>query len=256
MTLIEEYKNQNKWREWERYLNKLPLNETQKVYDLGCSIGFVSNMFSQKVKKVVGFDNDEILLEEAIKEKQDNCEFILDNIFTLNPNKLEKCDGIWMSFCLAYMEDPSLFISNWTRCLNPGGWFAIVDIDGLFTSHLSSDNKYFEEIKKFEEQSEQNKVYNFIIGSKIKKLMKENNLKIIIEEEDFHDIELNFKGKARIDIVENWTARLERMIKLKESFGENYSEFCRDFINNISDENHISSGGVKFYVGVKEIKNE
>lgn len=31
MTLLEEYKNQSNWREWERYLNKLPLNENQTV---------------------------------------------------------------------------------------------------------------------------------------------------------------------------------------------------------------------------------
>lgn len=32
MTLIEEYKKQNMWRDWERYLNKIPLNKNQMVY--------------------------------------------------------------------------------------------------------------------------------------------------------------------------------------------------------------------------------
>lgn len=252
MTLIEEYRNQNKWREWERYLNKLPLNEAQTVYDLGCSIGFVSKLLSQRVKKVVGFDNDSVLIEEAMKEKQDNCEFVLENIFTLNPAELEPCDGIWVSFCLAYMEDPSLFISNWTKCLNANGWFAIVDIDGLFSSHLSSDNKYFDKIESFEKEAEQSKIYDFRVGSKIKKLMEENGLKIIVAEDDWYDLELNFKGKVKEDIVKNWTSRLERMVKLKEYFGESYSEFCKEFIDSISKEDHITNGCVKFYVGVKD----
>lgn len=58
MTLLEEYKNQNIWRDWERYINKLPLNKNQVVYDLGCSIGVVSKLLSPQVKKVVGFDNN------------------------------------------------------------------------------------------------------------------------------------------------------------------------------------------------------
>lgn len=105
MTLVEEYKNQNTWRDWERYLNEIPLNHDQIVYDLGCGIGFLSKLLSYKVKRVVGFDSNRSLLEEANKHKQNNCEFILENIFTLDPSNLEKCDGIWMSFTMAYMEN-------------------------------------------------------------------------------------------------------------------------------------------------------
>ena len=251
MTLLEEYKNQNIWRDWERYIKKLPLNKNQTVYDLGCSIGVVSELLSPQVKKVVGFDNDKYLLEEANRQKQNNCEFILENIFTLNPINLEKCDGIWMSFTLAYMEDPSLFISSWTKCLNHGGWFAIADIDGLFSSHLPNDDKYFNKIEVFEKQSEKNKIYDFRIGNKIKKLMEQCGLEIIVAEDDWYDRELNFTGKAASDIVKNWTARLERMIILKSYFGIRYSEFCNHFINIISEEGHMTNAGIKYYVGIK-----
>lgn len=257
LTLIEEYNKQNTWRDWERYLTKLPLNQNQTVYDLGCSIGAVSKLLSPKVKKVVGFDNDKYLLEEANKKKPSNCEFILENIVTLNPASLKKCDGIWMSFTLSYMEDPSLFIStslfisNWTKCLNYGGWFAIVDIDGLFSSHLSSDDEYFTEIETFEKESHKNKIYNFRVGSKMKKIMQECGLEIIISEPDWYDRELNFKGKAAQEIVENWSARLERMVMLKEYLGTNYTEFCSHFFDIISEENHTTKDCVKYYVGIK-----
>lgn len=251
MNLLEEYKNQNTWREWERYLTKLPINQNQIVYDLGCSIGFVSKIFSTKVKKVIGFDNDKYLLEEANKERQDNCHFILEDIFKLNPINLEKCDGIWLSFALAYMKNPSLFISRWTKCLNSGGWFAIVDIDGLFSKQLPINHKYLSEIQKFENQSNQSGSYDFRIGSKIKMLMEENGLRLIVEEDNWHDRELNFIGKATEDVIENWEARLSRMIKLKACLGRKYPEFCRDFLNIISKEDHVSNGCVQFYVGIK-----
>lgn len=252
MDLLKEYTNQNTWRDWERYLEKLPLNKNQIVYDLGCSIGAVSKLLANKVKEVVGFDNNRYLLEEANKEKENNCKFVLDNIFTLDPSKLEKCDGIWMSFALAYMTNPKLFISNWTKCLNYNGWFAIVDIDGLFSGHLPENNKFLHKIKTFENESEQSKIYDFKIGGKIRRLMEENGLEIITSEDSWYDVELNFRGRAKKDVVENWKARFERMKGLKDSFGDNYNEFCNDFINLISDENHVSTGCVKFYVGIKK----
>lgn len=156
-----------------------------------------------------------------------------------------------MSFALAYMEDPRLFISNWVKCLNYGGWFAIADIDGLFSSHLANSDKYFNEIETFEKQSEKSKTYNFKIGNKIKRLMEGCGLEIIVDENDWYDRELNFKGKAEPDIVKTWTTRLERMVNLKSYFGINYAEFCNHFINTISKENHITNSGVKYYMGIK-----
>ncbi len=112
-----------------------------------------------------------------------NSEFILENIFTLEPNKFEKCDGIWMSFTMAYMENPNLFISNWVKSLNCNGWFAIADIDGLFSNHLHKNSKYFNDIELFEKESELS-CYDFRIGRKIRNIMKDNGMEIIAAEDD------------------------------------------------------------------------
>lgn len=249
--LLEEYKNQNTWRDWEKYLSKIPLNKTQTVYDLGCSIGFVTKLLSNRVKKIIGFDNDRVLLEEANTDKSSNCKFILENISILDPCKLEICDGIWMSYTMAYMEDPNYFISKWVKCLNTNGWFAIVDIDGLFSSHLPKNSKFLKDIEFFEQYAAVNKIYDFSISRKIPKLMEQNGLDIIIAEDNWYDKELNFQGKASQDIFEAWKMRLERMVKLQEYLGEKYSEFSKTFLTAISQEDHQSIGGVKFYVGIK-----
>lgn len=252
MDLLREYINQNAWRDWQRYLEKLPLNENQTVYDLGCSIGAVSKLFSEKTKSVTGFDNNGFLLSEAGKDAGDNCSFVSADIFTLEPEKLEKCDGIWSSFTLAYMEDPQLFISKWMKCLNNNGWFAITDIDGLFSNHLSKDNKYLMRIQEFENESAEKGIYDFKIGGKIKNLMENCGLEVIVSEEDWYDAELNFKGKADGDIAENWRARLARMVKLKEYLDDDYEDFCDSFLNEITHEGHDSHGCVKFYAGIKK----
>ncbi|MGG7177352.1 class I SAM-dependent methyltransferase [Clostridium paraputrificum] len=251
MDLVKEYENQNEWRQWERYLSKLPLDKNQTIYDLGCSIGTVSKLLSSRGGKVVGYDNDEYLLKKAMIEKKDNCNFILEDIFSINPIKLEKCHGIWISFVLAYAENPRLFISNWIKCLNKGGWVAIVDIDNLFSGHLSVEDRYLDVIRRFEEDSYKNKTYDFKIGSKIKDLMVQNGLEIFVEENDWYDDELNFKGSANESIIENWKARLDRMVNLKSLLGNKYNEFSTHFCYEISKQDHVARGCVKFYVGIK-----
>jgi Trans-aconitate methyltransferase len=249
--LVEEYNNQNNWRAWERYLNKIPLDRNQAVYDLGCSIGVVAKLFSHRVKSIVGFDNDPALLAKANINKPDNCNFTLANIFTLDPGELRACDGIWLSYTLAYMEDPQHFIASWLKCLNANGWFAIVDIDGLFSCHLPQTSKFRAEIELFEQHSALNKVYDFRVGGKIKSLLEQNSLEVIVAEDDWYDEELNFSGKASQYIVAAWQKRLARMKYLKSYMGEKYTGFTKEFLAAISREDHQANGGVKFYVGIK-----
>ena len=158
-----------------------------------------------------------------------------------------------MSFALAYMEDPLLFISKWTKCLNDNGWFAIVDIDGMLSGNLPVNNKFKDKVASYEQNSGESKLYDFRIGRKIKPLLEECGLEVIISEENWYDVELNFNGSAEQDILKNWRARLERMVTLKDFFGADYPEFCMDFLNHISHENHTSNGCVKFYVGIKRV---
>ena len=82
--------------------------------------------------------------------------------------------------------------------------------------------------------------------------MKKNGLKIIVAEDNWYDKELNFNGAALPEILEGWKSRLERMVKLKSYLGENYIEFSKEFLNSISEEDHKSNGGVKFYIGIKK----
>ena len=56
MTLLEEYKNQVKWRNWETYLENLPIGSQDTVFDLGCSIGTVSGLLARQAKQVIGID--------------------------------------------------------------------------------------------------------------------------------------------------------------------------------------------------------
>lgn len=251
MTLLEEYEKQNVGREWERYLEKLPLKTEQTVCDLGCSIGFVTKLLARRVGKVVGFDSNPELLEAAKRQSPTNCDFPLADIQTVDPAHFGMFDGIWMSFALAYMRNPAAFIARWTRQLRDGGWFAVADIDGMFSCHLPKSSRFLSETLQFEEMSEQSGFYDNRIGRKLKCLLEQNGLDVIVEDNDWYDRELNFSGPALPEIAENWEARLGRLRAIKGYYGDRYDDFCREFMAAILDEKHMSHGGVRFCVGIK-----
>lgn len=252
MTLVEEYKKQNAWRAWYRYIQKIPLNKDQVVYDLGCSIGEVSKLFAPYVQKVIGFDKDQMLLDEARKLRIENCEFINEDISNLDKHR--KCDVIWSSFTLAYINDPQMSVQNWLQHLRTGGYLVIIDIDRMFSIHLPQGDPFRSELEFFEKESGKNKAYDFMVGGKIRQIMMDNGLDLIVSEENWYDKELNFCGAAATEVVENWKARLERMSGLKLFLGPRYSDFCLHYIDIISRPDHVANNGVKFFVG-KKLKN-
>jgi 2-polyprenyl-3-methyl-5-hydroxy-6-metoxy-1,4-benzoquinol methylase len=78
MTLTEEYKNQNTWRNWETYIECLPIGGSETILDLGCSNGFVTKLLAQRASQVIGIDMNADLLNEACTENgMHNIQYIL-----------------------------------------------------------------------------------------------------------------------------------------------------------------------------------
>jgi ubiquinone/menaquinone biosynthesis C-methylase UbiE len=78
MSLVDEYKKQYAWRDWETALSKCPIFPGQKILDLGCGPGDLSLRLSELGAQVTGIDGNDELLEVARKrcpqaqfEKQD-----------------------------------------------------------------------------------------------------------------------------------------------------------------------------------------
>ena len=70
---------------------------------------------------------------------------------------------------------------------------------------------------------------------------------------DVIDLELNFSGAAQTDVVQGWSARLERMQKLRELLGDDYSSFCAEFLANLQSPQHQQRGCVKYVVAKKAL---
>ena len=63
--LIDEYRRQFAWRDWDRVLDALPDLRGQTVLDLGCGVGDLAASLAARGAKVIGFDLNEELLRAA-----------------------------------------------------------------------------------------------------------------------------------------------------------------------------------------------
>lgn len=250
MNLKDEYIMQNQWRNWEQYFVKVPFDISQKVLDIGCSVGFVSDLLSKYVNMVCGIENNEVLLEVARSRNNPKCQFVKIDIEEILFENFTPFDGVWMSFVIAYLRDPLSFLKNIKDCISKNGWIVIIDINGFISGNMDPSSKYYKKVIEFE--SVINRNYNFKIGSRIKEYLEKSGFKIIEKSSQIVDFELCFKGSASKEVIENWQARFNRMVTLKSFLDNEYDDFVKEFIRNISSPVHVSKNCINYCVGISE----
>lgn len=251
MDIIQEYINQNQWRNWKDYLKYLPLTKNQNILDLGCSVGIMSNILSKSTNAVIGIDLNKDFIEYANKQKNRNVTFYEENITEFNIKKLNIINGIWSSFTLSYLEQPKEYLSCLYDFLPINGWIGLVDISCFISGNMDKNSKYYSIINKFEIESVNNRLYDFNFGTKMEQLLKDIGFIIEYVNNDVTDQELNFDGKLNSKVLLNWQARLERMKGIQNLLKEDYSNFMKEFITYLSNEKHCKNKNVRFVVGRK-----
>lgn len=248
--LLDQYKNQWRFRDWESLFSKLPDLSNSFVYDLGCAHGDHSQKLSEMGANVVGLDGNKDLLDFAIKRNILNAEFRLCDLSNLDSLNLAKADGIWSSFVPAYFTNFDKTLNSWKKLLKPNGWMALTEMSGLF-DHLPMSKESQTLIKDFYLNSLSRENYDFESGEKLKSCLERNGFKI---KESFFlkDDELSFQGPAKDVVIKAWESRLQRMGGLKNFFGDKFDEFRDDFLLAIQNENHVSNCKVYFYLATIE----
>jgi len=251
MKLIEEYVRQPSYRNWSEYISELPFDNSQTVLDLGCSIGTVSNLISERVNKVISVDNNLELLKYAENNSKSNILFIHDDLNAFDFHHLGAFNGAWISFVLAYINKPITFLKSIHTCMDDCGWIALVDINNFISGNMNPKSKYYDLVLQFEKSSFRNKEYDFNVGSKLVNYLNQVGFSIFFENHNCRDDELNFSGKASEDVVIIWKARLDRMANLSKYIGSKYKHFSNEFIDYISSREHHSDHCVHFVIGMK-----
>jgi SAM-dependent methyltransferase len=110
-TLIPHYNNYI-YQESINYI-KSELNKKHIVLDLGCASGNITKKISPFVKKIVGIDFNQILIEEAKKNNSNyNIEYIVSDIFDYLKKIKKNFDILILSHVLEHLDNPYDFLNK------------------------------------------------------------------------------------------------------------------------------------------------
>jgi SAM-dependent methyltransferase len=246
MTLVDEYRKQFTWRNWNRALSQCPITSGQYVLDLGCGPGDISAALFARGASVTGVDgNPELLL--AAEEHYPQCTFERQDLNALNLGS-RMYDGLWCSFTAAYFTDFETTFSKWAAFLKRNAWVCIIDIDDLL-GHEPLSHKTRATIHEFYEDALRGKRYDFRAGGKIRGALENNGFRV--ESLVLEDKELSFDGPADPDVAEAWADRFSRMGGLKAFLKGDFIPFMEEFAQCISAQNHQSLCKVICCIGTK-----
>jgi ubiquinone/menaquinone biosynthesis C-methylase UbiE len=237
MNLIEVYKNQYKWRSWDKVYDRLPDMNAQTVLDLGCAVGDQAADFTTRGARVIGIDLNADLLKEAELRCSKNARFIRADFRNL-PNLNEQADGLWCSFAAAYVIDFDPVLKAWKKYIKKGGWIALTEIDNFF-SHEPLSKNVKSMLENYALDSYQKGRYDFNMGRKLEGFLKNSGFKET-ETITLNDQEFSFSGPAPIEVTDAWQKRFDRMTLLHEFCGSDYDDVRSEFISCLEKENHRS----------------
>jgi SAM-dependent methyltransferase len=249
--LFQEYEKQQEWRNWQSYLPFVPYKRDDTVLDLGCSVGAVSHMFSTRVKSVVGIDTNQEFINFCNSQKRDNENYICDDLLNVSYKSFGEISGVWGSFSLSYIRSPLDYLRTLGSSMSREGWIALLDVACFISGNLAKESTFFERVRAFELESCESGLYDFDFGSKMQDLLKNADFTILHTNDDVTDVELNFNGAASAEVLAGWSARLDRMVKLRTVLGGEYSDFCNELLANLRAESHKKRGNVRFVVAKK-----
>jgi SAM-dependent methyltransferase len=251
MSVAEQYKRQYYWRDWQNVYCLLPDLNGKNVLDLGCAIGDQSYDFSKMGADVTGVDLDDGLLSVARERDIAKANFLKSDFTRLEHVLGNKTfDLIWSSFSIAYFVDQNAIFEYWAKFLNPGGFFVFVEMSDLL-GHSAVQSIYGDEIAAFYEDALHDGRYDFCAGEKMKANIPEGFA--FCEERILRDKELSADSVLPKNIQRAWAHRFDRMGHLKNVLGQ---EFIKEFLQDLNNENHISSCKVHAVIAQKTIKSQ
>jgi SAM-dependent methyltransferase len=246
MSLVEEYRRQFVWRDWDGALSQCPLVSGQAVLDLGCGPGDVSGTLAQRGLTVTGVDGNPELLAAA-KEQYPRCQFELQDLRKMILPE-SSFDGLWCSFTAAYFVDFESTFARWCSLLKKRAWVCVTEIDDLL-GHEPLASPTRRRLDEFYEQALTAGRYDFRAGAALSRTL--DNAGFVVREKNLLDRELAFEGPALPEVLDAWRARLARMVGLKRFLGDSFEEFEIEFLTCLSANTHRSLCRVVCCVGTR-----
>jgi len=206
------------------------------VLDLGCGIGQIAARFHALGAHVIGVDANADLLAVA-RDRHPRVRFESLDLHKLRPASFGLVDGIWASFVPAYLHPLDATVTLWARCLAPGGWMALVEMDDLL-GHEPMQPAMRAEVLAFYASARDR--YDFECGHRLAGAVESAGL-TLIQEGTLEDEELSFQGQAPDDVLAAWRLRLNRMPGPKAFWGDRVTGFERALLGSMASAEHRST---------------
>jgi hypothetical protein len=180
-----------------------------------------------------------------------NANYICEDILNVDYTTFGEISGVWASFSLSYIRSPLDYFKTLRSSMSRDGWIALLDVACFISGNLAKESPFFERVRAFELTSCKSGLYDFAFGSKMQDMLKMAGFAILHSNDDVTDVELNFNGAASAEVLAGWTARLNRMIRLRSVLGSEYLDFCNELLANLRSKSHEKRGNVRFVVAKK-----
>ena len=236
MSLTSEYRAQFAWRNWSRILDRLPPLNGQVILDLGCGVGDLAAELADRGAHVIGVDNNEEFLREALSLQLANAEFRMQDL--RESLGCSDVDGIWCSFVAAFFPQLQSVLRSWGESLKAGGWIALTEIDNLLGHEPVSEHTR-KLLDDFAEQALAAGLCDFRMGHKLGSHLECAGFSIS-QAFTVDDQELSFQGPAGPDVIQAWRARFERMPLLRNFCGTDFPRVQSEFLDCLASADHVS----------------
>ena len=249
MSLADDYKRQFPWRPWPEIFAALPPLDGRTVLDLGCGPGDQAAQLAARGARVIGLDMNEELLREARARGIAGAEFRRADL-RAGLDLGVAVDGIWSSFGAAFFPDLSAALRAWSRCLVPGGWIALTEIDDLF-GHEPLGEEARGLLGGYVQDALVAGRYDFRMGRKLREHLVGAGF-TVEKELILEDRELAFDGPALAGVLDAWRDRLDRMQLLHVFCGDRFAALRDEFLVCLADPAHRSLAEVRCCIARKE----
>jgi ubiquinone/menaquinone biosynthesis C-methylase UbiE len=249
--IVEVYRNQFRWRDWQTAFDAVPLEQGQTVLDLGCGVGALAEaLLARGAGRVVGVDGNQELLDAARARGLPGLELHRADLAAL-PDFSVTADGFWCSFTAAYFPDLTRALRSWARALRPGGWIAITEVDDLF-GHAPLAPSTVDLLSGYAREALSAGRYDFHMGRNLRSHLERAGF-AVISELVLADRELAADGSVSREVLEAWRLRLSRMKLLQAFCGDRYEELESDFLGCLSRADHRATARVMSLVALSPL---
>ena len=141
----------------------------ERILDVGCGTGELSNTIAQRGASAIGFDADSAMVQRA-KEQFPTVDFFQADATSFEMPDGQQVDAIFSNAALHWVKDAELAVQQMSLALKPGGRFVVElggkgNVDRIVRSTLNvmnrpmSDNPwYFPSISEYSSLLEENNV--------------------------------------------------------------------------------------------------